>query len=58
MNNEQLRKQILKDVVKYLTQVNDENEDIVLTHVDIVPCAAIIDELVDFINSGKPNQSI
>ena len=27
MNNEQLKKQILKDVVKYLTQVNHENED-------------------------------
>ena len=50
MVNEELKKQILKDVVKCLTQ---DNEDMVLAHIEVVPCAEVIDESIDFIHETQ-----
>lgn len=50
MVNEELKKQILKDVVKCLTQ---DNEDMVLAHIEVVPCAEVIDDAIDFIQETQ-----
>lgn len=52
MVNEQLKKQILKDVVECLTQ---DNEDMVLAHIDVVPCAEVIDAAIDFVHETQEN---